>query len=66
MNARARVIAQINHHETHPLPYTIGWEAGVLGYRGVEERLDEHYGSPRWRALLDPPPAQPKRRRGRS
>lgn len=53
MNARARVIAQIKHQETRPLPYTLGWEAGVLGYRGVEERLDEHYGSPRWKTLLD-------------
>jgi uroporphyrinogen decarboxylase len=40
-------LAQIAHRETRPVPYTLGFEGDVA------ERLDAHYGSARWRALLD-------------
>ena len=41
------VIAQIDHQETEPIPYTIDFEGDVA------ERLDVHYGSGDWRGLLD-------------
>ena len=44
---RDRVIAQISHRETDHIPYTLGWEGDVA------ERLDAHYGSHAWRALVD-------------
>ncbi len=47
MTPRQRVLAQIRHHETDFIPYTLGWEGDV------GERLDAHYGSPAWRDLLD-------------
>ena len=53
---RERVIAQIQHRETDPLPYTLSFEGDVA------ERLDAHYASDRWRFLVDnaivrlPPP----------
>ena len=40
-------MAQIRHHETDFIPYTLGWEGDVA------ERLDAHYGSAAWRDLLD-------------
>ncbi len=47
MNTRERVIAQLQHCETVPLPYTLGFEGDVA------ERLDTHYGTTAWRARLD-------------
>ena len=46
MNAREIVIEQINHRETRPVPYTLGFEGDVA------ERLDKHYGSSEWRSRL--------------
>ena len=45
-NARNLVIAQIEHQETDPLPYTLDFEGDVA------ERLDAYYGSAAWRDLL--------------
>ena len=47
MTPKERVIAQVAHHETAPIPYTLGCEGDVA------ERLDAHYGSVAWRGLLD-------------
>lgn len=44
---RNLVLAQMRHEETAVLPYTLGFEGDVM------ERLDEHYGGPWWRDLLD-------------
>lgn len=44
---RDRVLAQIRHRETDPIPYTLGWEGDV------GERLDAYYGSAAWRDLID-------------
>ena len=41
------VLAQIKHHETGPIPYTLGFEGDVA------ERLDAHYRDAGWRDLLD-------------
>ena len=49
MTPKERVIAQIEHQETDYLPYTLGFDPGS----GCEERLDDYYGSDRWRSLLD-------------
>ena len=46
MTPRETVIAQIDHQETHPVPYTIGFEGGT------DQQLDEHYGSPDWRERI--------------
>ena len=43
---KERVIAQIEHRETDRTPYTFAYE------EAVGERLDAHYGSADWRALL--------------
>ncbi len=48
MNPKTRVIAQINHQETDPIPYTLSFETPDLA-----ERLDGYYGDSRWRLLLD-------------
>ena len=49
MTPKERVIAQINHQETDPIPYTLGFdEEGHF-----EERLDDHFGSDAWQGLLD-------------
>lgn len=40
------VIAQIEHRETQPIPYTLGFEGDVV------DRLDAYYGSNTWRSLL--------------
>ncbi len=45
--ARDRVIAQIAHRETDPVPYVLGMEDNVAA------QLDAHYGTDSWRALLD-------------
>ncbi|MHB1293896.1 MAG: uroporphyrinogen decarboxylase family protein [Anaerolineae bacterium] len=44
---RERVIAQIRHQETDPIPYTLSWEGDVA------DRLDVHLGSPAWRSKVD-------------
>jgi uroporphyrinogen decarboxylase len=41
------VLAQINHQETDPVPYTLDFEGDVAG------RLDAYYGSDAWRNLVD-------------
>ena len=47
LTPKERVLRQINHQETDPVPY-------VLRYEGdVAERLDAHYGSDGWRYLVD-------------
>jgi uroporphyrinogen decarboxylase len=40
------VTAQIDHQETDPIPYTLGFEGDVA------ERLDAYYGDPNWRELI--------------
>lgn len=40
------VLDQINHRETRPVPYQLGFE------EGVGERLDAYYGSNEWRGKL--------------
>jgi len=49
MLPRDRVIAQINHQETDYVPYVISFE------EGVDQRLDDYYGSTRWRDLVENP-----------
>lgn len=46
MTPREVVLAQIHHEETHPVPYTLGFEGDVA------ERLDAYYGGPEWRSKL--------------
>ena len=48
MKPRDVVLEQIHHHETRPVPFTLGWEGDV------GERLDRHYGGPHWRERLTP------------
>jgi uroporphyrinogen decarboxylase len=48
MNPREIVLAQVRHHETHPVPYTLAFEPEVA------ERLDQHYGSDAWRQRIVP------------
>jgi uroporphyrinogen decarboxylase len=48
MNPREMVIAQINHQETHPVPYTLDFDDGTDGL------LDGYYGSKSWRRRLVP------------
>jgi uroporphyrinogen decarboxylase len=48
-NNRSRVIAQIEHHETDPLPYVLTFEPGY----DTEDALDAHFGSDQWRGLVD-------------
>ena len=47
MTPKDLVLAQINHEETGPIPYTLGFEGDVA------ERLDDYYGDDGWRDLLD-------------
>ena len=47
LSPRERVIAQIEHRETNPIPYTLGFEGDSA------ERLNAHYGSDAWRQFLD-------------
>jgi uroporphyrinogen decarboxylase len=49
MDNKQRVISQINHQETDFIPYTLTFDSSGK----IEDRLDEKYGSPRWRSLLD-------------
>jgi hypothetical protein len=47
MNQRQRVISQIHHQPTDRIPMS------KLEFEGdVAERLDAHYGSKKWRALV--------------
>ena len=48
MKPREMVLRQIHHRETHPVPYSLGFEGDIA------ERLDAHYGSAEWRARLTP------------
>jgi hypothetical protein len=48
MKPRDLVLAQIDHRETHPVPYRLGFEGDIA------EQLDTHYGGPAWRARLTP------------
>ena len=43
MNPREIVLSQLDHCETHPVPYSLGFEGNVA------KELDAHYGSPDWR-----------------
>jgi len=43
MTPKEIVLAQIDHQETDPIPFTLRFE------EGVDERLDEHYGTTAWR-----------------
>ena len=46
MRPRDLVLQQLHHHETYPIPFTLGFEGDVA------ERLDAHYGGPGWRERL--------------
>jgi len=49
MTPKEQVIAQIEHRETDPIPYTLTFdEAGHF-----EERLDAYFGDATWREALD-------------
>ena len=48
-DSRSRVIAQIEHRETQPLPYVLTFERGY----DIEEQLDAYYGTDHWRMSLD-------------
>ncbi|MBU0609688.1 MAG: hypothetical protein KKI08_17505, partial [Armatimonadetes bacterium] len=48
MTAREIVLAQVNHLETDPVPYTLAFEPEVAA------RLDQHYGSDAWRRRIVP------------
>ncbi|MBT4501278.1 MAG: hypothetical protein HOC74_26340, partial [Gemmatimonadetes bacterium] len=48
MKPREIILDQIGHRETSPVPFTLGFEGDVA------ERLDEHYGNPKWRQQLTP------------
>ena len=48
MTSRDIVLAQINHREMRPVPFTLGFEGDVA------ERLDEYYGDQEWRQQLTP------------
>ena len=46
MKPRDYVLAQIQHHETHPVPYSLAFDDGT------DTILDDYYGSPAWRERL--------------
>jgi len=48
MTPREIVLEQIRHHDTDPLPYTLGFEDDVAG------RITEHYGDDSWRERIVP------------
>jgi uroporphyrinogen decarboxylase len=48
MKPRDVVRAQIDHRETYPVPYSLGFEGDTA------EQLDAYYGDPAWRARLTP------------
>jgi uroporphyrinogen decarboxylase len=47
MNPKHRVLAQIKHHKTAPVPYTLPFETPDL-----MRRLDQHFGDGAWRDQL--------------
>ena len=49
MTPREIVLAQINHEETHPAPYTLGFDDAALS-----EKLQQHYGSQCWNTMFVP------------
>ena len=49
LKPRDIVLEQISHHETCPVPFTLGFEGDVA------ERLNKHYGNPAWRDPLESP-----------
>jgi len=48
MTPRDSVLQQIQHRETAPVPFTLGFDGDV------EARLDAHYGGAAWRGWLTP------------
>ena len=46
MTPREIVLAQVNHQQTDPVPYTLAFEPEVA------ERLDHHYGGDAWRQRI--------------
>lgn len=48
LSPKERVLAQIRHQETAPVPYTLGWYD-----EEVAERIDAYYGSAEWRSWID-------------
>lgn len=48
MTPREIVLNQINHHETSPVPYTLGFEDNIGA------ALDQHYGDSTWREKIIP------------
>lgn len=48
MLPREVVLEQLHHRETHPIPYSLGFEGDIA------EQLDSYYGSANWRARLTP------------
>ena len=46
-SAKERVVAQIQHQETDPIPYTLGFEGDIT------ERVDAYYGGDAWRSLIE-------------
>ena len=48
MTPKQRVLDQINHQETDPVPYTLSFETPEIMLN-----LDAYYGSPTWRERLD-------------
>ena len=48
MKPREIVLEQIEHRETRPVPYSLGFEGDVA------EQLGAYYGSTRWRDRLTP------------
>lgn len=47
LTPKERVVAQIEHRETHYVPYTLRFEGDVA------ERLDDYFGSAEWRKMVD-------------
>jgi uroporphyrinogen decarboxylase len=48
MKPREYVLEQIQHRETSPVPFSLGFEGDIA------EQLDAYYGGPEWRARLTP------------
>ena len=48
MTPREIALSQIHHEETHPVPYSLGFEGGT------DKQLDEYYGTTSWRERLVP------------
>ena len=48
MKPREYVLEQARHRETHPVPYSLGFEGDIAA------RLDGYYGGDGWRARLTP------------